>query len=35
MLDLIEEFAQGSHRCFGILEVHVVTGAGDGHVARS
>src|SRR5438045_3712146 len=35
MLDLIEEFAQGSHRCFGILEVHVVTGTGDRHVTRA
>ena len=27
--------AYGSHRCLGILEVHVMTGTGDRHVARA
>src|SRR4051794_24426287 len=33
MLDLIDKCAYGSHGPFGILEVHVVTGTGDRHVA--
>src|SRR4051812_24408994 len=35
MFDLIKESAHGSQRCFGVLEVHVVTGAGDRYVARA
>src|SRR5713226_6900230 len=34
MLDLIQECSYGSHRSFRILEVHVMTGAADRHVAR-